>query len=184
MGGSGVEDYEIEQMKNRAEMSIVDNESLLGKFTPIILHIIGDPQQYNCSILQSSAVLAFTKFMCISSRFCNSNNLQILFTLLEKHSDPSIRANIIIALGDMAFRFPNELDQWSTYIYRNLRDNNVIVRKNTLMVLTHLILNDMIKVRDSIAEIALLLEDPVASISDLARLFFQELSKKRKNPNI
>eukprot|EP00484_Ammonia_sp_Unknown_P005006 CAMPEP_0197073468 /NCGR_PEP_ID=MMETSP1384-20130603/210621_1 /TAXON_ID=29189 /ORGANISM="Ammonia sp." /LENGTH=1672 /DNA_ID=CAMNT_0042512305 /DNA_START=42 /DNA_END=5060 /DNA_ORIENTATION=- len=181
MGGSGVEDYEIEQMKNRAETSIVDRDSLLGKFTPIILHIIGDPQQYNCTILQSSAVLAFTKYMCISSAFCE-NNLRILFTLLEKHSDPSIRANIIIALGDMAFRFPNELDQWSTNIYRNLRDENVIVRKNTLMVLTHLILNDMIKVRDSISEIALLLEDPVASISDLARLFFQELSKKGKNP--
>merc|ERR1712129_544341 len=86
----------------------------------------------------------------------------------------------IIALGDMAFRFPNELDLWSLHIYKNLRDTNVIVRKNTLMVLTHLILNDMIKVRDSISEIALLLEDSHASISDLARLFFQELSKKER----
>merc|ERR1712048_681296 len=133
MGGSGVEDYEIEQMKSRAEQSIVDGDSLLGKFTPIILHIIGDPKQYNCPILQSSAVLAFTKFMCISSDFCEKN-LQILFTLLSKHNDPSIRANIIIALGDMAFRFPNELDLWSLHIYKNLRDENVIVRKNTLMV--------------------------------------------------
>ena len=83
-GGSGVEDYEIEQMKSRAEISIVDKNSLLGKFIPIILHIIGDPQQYNCTILQSSAVLAFTKYMCISSAFCESK-LQILFTLLEKH---------------------------------------------------------------------------------------------------
>jgi len=73
-------------------------------------------------------------------------------------------------------------DLWSLHIYKNLRDTNVIVRKNTLMVLTHLILNDMIKVRDSISEIALLLEDSHASISDLARLFFQELSKKGKNP--
>ena len=70
----------------------------------------------------------------------------------------------------MAFRFPNELDQWRGYIYKNLRDADLVVHKNALMVLTHLILNGMIKVRDSIGEIALLLEDTNACISDLARL--------------
>ena len=52
------------------------------------------------------------------------------------------------------------------------------MRKNTLMVLTHLILNDMVKVKGQISEMATCLEDKDSRISDLAKLFFLELSKK------
>jgi len=50
------------------------------------------------------------------------------------------------------------------------------------MVLTHLILNDMMKVKGPISEIALCVEDPETRIADLARLFFQELSGKGNSP--
>ena len=59
-----------------------------------------------------------------------------------------------------------------------LRDESSHVRKNTLMVLTHLILNDMVKVKGQISEMATCLEDKDSRISDLAKLFFLELSKK------
>ena len=52
------------------------------------------------------------------------------------------------------------------------------MRKNTIVVLTHLILNDMVKVKGQISELALSLEDAEHGIADLARLFFLELSKK------
>ena len=60
----------------------------------------------------------------------------------------------------------------------SLRDDSPAVRKNTLVVLTHLILNDMIKVKGQISAMALCLEDPEQKIADLAKLFFHELSKK------
>lgn len=63
------------------------------------------------------------------------------------------------------------------FIHR-LRDESGHVRKNTLMVLTHLILNDMVKVKGQISEMATCLEDKDSRISDLAKLFFLELSKK------
>lgn len=47
-----------------------------------------------------------------------------------------------------------------------------------MMVLTHLILNDMMKIRGEISEIALLLEDPDNKIQNIVKLFFQELNKK------
>lgn len=59
-----------------------------------------------------------------------------------------------------------------------LRDDSSHVRKNTLMVLTHLILNDMVKVKGQISEMATCLEDKDSRISDLTKLFFLELSKK------
>ena len=50
-------------------------------------------------------------------------------------------------MGDLAFRFPNLFEPYSNRLYARLRDQNLRVRKNALMVLAHLILNDMIKVR-------------------------------------
>lgn len=46
------------------------------------------------------------------------------------------------------------------------------------MVLTHLILNGMIQVKGQLGEMAKCIEDPEPRISDLARLFFNELSTK------
>lgn len=61
-----------------------------------------------------------------------------------------MRCNCIIALGDLAFRFPNLVEPWTEHVYARLRDESVLVRKNTVMVLTHLVLNDMMKVRSNV----------------------------------
>lgn len=57
-----------------------------------------------------------------------------------------VRANIVVALGDLAFRFPNALEPWNTRMYDRLKDACPRVRANAIMVLTHLILNGMVKV--------------------------------------
>ena len=63
------------------------------------------------------------------------------------------------------------------YCYR-LRDDSAQVRKNTCMVLTHLILNDMVKVKGQISELASCVVDHDSRIANLSKLFFSELSKK------
>lgn len=50
------------------------------------------------------------------------------------------------------------------------------------MVLTHLILNDMIKVKGQVCHVVLRLLDAAETVSDLAKLFFNELSKRSNNP--
>lgn len=57
-----------------------------------------------------------------------------------------MRSNCIIALGDLAFRFPNVLEPWTEHMYSPLNDKDRKVRKNAVLVLTHLILNDVVKV--------------------------------------
>ncbi len=47
-----------------------------------------------------------------------------------------------------------------------------------MMVLTHLILNDMVKIRGQISSMALCLEDTDPIIVELAQVFFYELSQK------
>ena len=59
-----------------------------------------------------------------------------------------------------------------------LRDDSPRVRKNTLMVLTHLILNDMVKVKGQISELATCIVDDDERIAGLSKLFFSELARK------
>lgn len=73
-------------------------------------------------------------------------NLQILFTVAESAPSEIVRSNCTIALGDLAVRFPNLLEPWTEYIYARLRDPSGSVRKNAVLVISHLILNDMMKV--------------------------------------
>ena len=78
----------------------------------------------------------------------------------------------------LRFRFPNTLEPWTPRMYACLRDPSPIVRSNTVTVLTHLILNDMIKVKGQISDMALCIMDDQEKISNMAKLFFTELSRK------
>jgi len=116
--------------------------------------------------------------LCVSSKFCEDHH-RLLFVLLDKNKKaPNVRSNIVIALGDIAVSFSNILDENHDILYRGLSDPDPVVKKNTLMVLTHLILNGMIKVKGQLGEMAKCLEDDDARIADLAKMFFHELSTK------
>jgi condensin complex subunit 1 len=117
------------------------------------------------------------KFMCVSAEYCE-RHLPLLLTILEKSSEPTIRSNIIIALGDIAVCFNNLIEQNISYLYKRLSDSDLSVKKNALMVLTHLILNGMVKVKGQLGEMAKCIDDPDQRISDLAKLFFTELASK------
>ncbi|KAI8826762.1 non-SMC mitotic condensation complex subunit 1-domain-containing protein [Fimicolochytrium jonesii] len=153
------------------------NNTLLGSFGPLIAFICANNRSFNNPILQIMAVLALCKFMCISPDFCDAH-LQLLFTILEKSEDAIIRSNAIIGLGDMTVCFNSLIDQNISYLYNRLKDNDPTVKKNTLMVLTFLILNGMVKVKGQTSEMAKCLEDEDQRISDLAKLFFTELASK------
>lgn len=166
-----------------AEKEIV-GRGLIDLYTPLAIQIVANESgQFSSEILKQSSVLALCKFMSISKSFCEKH-LPLLFITLANAPDRDItlRANTVIALGDLAFRFPNEVEPYTSRIYACLRDNSTRVRLHTLMVLTHLILNDMVKVKGQVCEIALCLRDSEIRIRDMARLLFHELSKRSNNP--
>lgn len=63
-------------------------------------------------------------------------------------------------------------------VVSSLRDPAPQVRKTAGLVMTHLILKDMVKVKGQVSEMAVLLIDPVPQIAALAKNFFNELSHK------
>ncbi|KAK0550127.1 condensin complex non-SMC subunit Cnd1 [Tilletia horrida] len=152
-------------------------QSLLALFGPMVSHICSNPKMYSNVTLRKAAVLTLCKFMCVSSAYCEAN-LGLMFHILGTSSDPVTRSNVVIALGDIAISFGTLVDENSDRLYAGLKDRDLGVKKHTLMVLTHLILNGMIKVKGQLGEMAKCLEDKERRVSDLAKLFFSELSTK------
>jgi condensin complex subunit 1 len=179
---------EIEAENERRFADIAEKEilgrGLISKFTPLVVRVVANEGgKFQSEILRQSASLALSKFMCISLSFCE-DHLPLMFTALANspESDTILRANAVVALGDHAFRFPNEVEPYTPRIYACLRDPSTKVRRHTLMVLTHLILNDMVKVKGQVCEIAMSLRDEDPRIVDMSRLLFFELSKRTNNP--
>ncbi|KAL5262314.1 hypothetical protein ACHWQZ_G007890 [Mnemiopsis leidyi] len=175
--GATADDAEVEHVRQVLEREIVTGQGYLARFAPLLKHICSSPQLYPCHRIQNAAVLALCKFMLVSSSLCE-DNIQLLFTLLEKSTDEKTRCNIMILLHDLIIRFPNLLVNWTGKIYARLSDQSVKVRSTTIRVLTNLILNDMVKVKGNISELAGCLEDEDPKIRSLTKLFFAELSKK------
>lgn len=48
--------------------------------------------------------------------------------------DPGERSNLIIALGDLALRFPNLLEPYTEFFYHPLADRDVTVRAHSGVV--------------------------------------------------
>ncbi|EEY58497.1 condensin complex subunit, putative [Phytophthora infestans T30-4] len=178
---------EVEAEEDTFVHNIIQKEiacrNLLGVYGPLIIRVlVGKEEELRGDkLLTECAVVALSKFMAVSEEFCEKH-LQLLFTILQDSPQPSVRGDVIIALGDLSFRFPNLVEPWTSHLYNRLRDVNLNVRKNTIVVLSHLILNDMIKVKGQISEIAISLVDENDGIRSLAKLFFFELSKKGNNP--
>ncbi|KAL2501833.1 hypothetical protein Fot_35681 [Forsythia ovata] len=186
LGLAASEDAMLDGLAERAEKEIISGgkteKNLIGHCASFLSKLCRNfslMQKY--PELQTSAMLALCRFMIIDADFCESN-LQLLFTVVENAPSENVRSNCTIALGDLAVRFPNLLEPWTENMYARLRDPSVCVRKNAVLVLSHLILNDMMKVKGYINEMAMRVEDEDERISNLARLFFNELSKKGSNP--
>ncbi|KAG1861252.1 non-SMC mitotic condensation complex subunit 1-domain-containing protein [Suillus subluteus] len=190
LGIANKETEELDQVAGNAEDEIGERiaavretellygeQSLLKLYGPLLVHVCGSPHKFKNRTLRAAATLSFSKFLCVSSQFCDQHH-HLLFKILETSRDPNIRSNIVIALGDVAVSFSNIIDENSNELYKGLSDGDLVVKKNTLMVLTHLILNGMIKVKGQLGEMAKCLEDEEPRISDLAKLFFTELSTK------
>ncbi|KAF7319328.1 Condensin complex subunit 1 [Mycena chlorophos] len=172
-GGKAKEREELDQVAGHAEDEIGDRIAHVGEHELLdpqsLLGVCGPILEKNRT-LPATTTLALSKLLCFSSHFCDKIH-QLLF---EIPKNPSIRSNIDIALGDVAVSFSSIINE----LYKSLTDRNFFVKKNMLMVLTHLILKGMITVKDQFGEMAKRLEDDAPRIAELAKLFFKELPTK------
>ena len=163
-------------------------KNILAKFVPIIDEIIKNMiekysrvESESSTFLEKTVTVSFWKFMLVSSDYWE-NKIDILFQLLSiKGLDWKIKSNILIWIGDLYKRFPTILDSYHDKFILNLNWDNNYVRRNCLRVISHLALNDMIKIRGEISDIWKLLKDSDENIRDLVKLFLHELHSKHND---
>ncbi|XP_064500638.1 condensin complex subunit 1 isoform X2 [Pseudopipra pipra] len=171
------DDTEAEFIHSICETELLDGKHLFSAFVPLVLKICNNPGLYSDSALSAAAALTLGKLCMISSEFCDSH-LRLLFTMMEKSPLPGVRSNLIIAAGDLAIHFPNLVEPWTSHLYARLQDPCPSVRQTAGLVMTHLILKDMVKVKGQVSEMAALLIDPDEAVVGVAQNFFGELSNK------
>uniref|UniRef100_A0A8C1EYL3 Condensin complex subunit 1 n=1 Tax=Cyprinus carpio carpio TaxID=630221 RepID=A0A8C1EYL3_CYPCA len=174
--GASAEDTEVEFIRKICETELLSG-NMLSAFLPLLVKVCSSPGKYSHSQLTTAACLALSQYMMISPAVCK-DNIRLLFTVLEKSPLPVVRANTIVALGDLTVRFPNILEPWTPNLYARLSDESASVRLTAIMVLTQLVLKDVMKVKGQVSEVAVLLLDPEPHIASLALNFFNELSAK------
>jgi condensin complex subunit 1 len=177
MAGTNEDDFTDAIAHVRERELLFGPQSLLANFGPLVSEICANNTSYNHPTLQAQAALCLGKLMCVSQEYCESN-LNLLLIILERSQDAIVRSNLVIALGDMAVCFNHLVEQDTEFLYRRLNDNDPSVKRTCLQTLTFLILAGQVKVKGQLAEMAKCIEDSDKKITEMARMFFSELSTK------
>ena len=177
MGLQGAEAEDAEQvLVDHILDSKVAISSLFTKLSQFAISILKEPAKFSNEKLQLASAMALLRIMCLSRRICIAN-LQLIFTIVGRHASELVRSELILGIGDLIYRFPNELDPWTSHLYSPLRDASKLVKMNTIRLLSHLILKEQIKTHGQLFEIAICTIDEDSKIVTLSKLFFQEFSK-------
>ncbi|WIA21063.1 hypothetical protein OEZ85_005385 [Tetradesmus obliquus] len=126
--GSVAADAELDSLAEAAEAQVTSAQQLLGQFGQVLSRfchfkaLLSAPQD-----LQAAALLALTQLMAVDGQFC-SDNAAVMFTLLlERSVSSAIRINMVVALADLASRFPNVLEPWTSRIYETLEADQACI---------------------------------------------------------
>ncbi|KAH8344762.1 hypothetical protein KR067_006811 [Drosophila pandora] len=179
--GATAEDNIAEEINAICEdLMLFNPTALLSHLSPIIIEICKRPGEYRDAKLQQSATLALARLMTVSSRFCESN-MSFLMNILNLTSNIRIKCNTVVGLSDLTFRFPNIIEPWTGHFYAQLHESDTELRLTAIKMLSHLILNEMIRVKGQIADVALCIVDENEEIRDITKQSFKEIANK---PNI
>ena len=64
LAGAAAEDVEGDMIRRVCEVD-VGSTGLLSLFEPLIVSVVANPSKFRCAVLQTSAVLALSKYMMI-----------------------------------------------------------------------------------------------------------------------
>ncbi|CAJ1421337.1 unnamed protein product [Effrenium voratum] len=206
MGGVGLEEREAEAFAQIAENGLLySTNRLLDRVKPLLFACLLDKELRTSPLIRRVGAISLCKFMTVSKRFCQEN-LQLLFSVLFPKNgksqlaggedvlaqgglleDLTLRQSLLVAVGDLLFRHPNVVEPWTGRLYATLSapsgdEAGEDLRLTALLVLTHLVLNDMMKPRPVLLIRALWLTAcKHEATARVARILFQELAKRSTN---
>ena len=199
---------EIREQADAARTSLMDATGLYAPYLAVVLHWVGDSTSFTKllpentldpgdsvsgfldteiienSTLRATAMLTLSKLMIIDEKTCRKY-IDVLFTVLKGSSEWWIRTNCLISLGDLLCCHPNLVQPYlhpsKGHLTSLLREGtNRRVRSTTVMVCTHLALNDMLRVPEMTPHLLVLIADDDIEIRKMGEVFLRELHNKNK----
>jgi len=162
-------------------------KNLIAKYVPIITTIAKSTLKCKSEeleknlLLYKSAIMSYCKLMLINQEFCK-NNIGFIFDLLNNDGIPSdLKLNVCLSFGDLVNRFPNIMITEVNKFFDGLHSPHKDVVKYTLTVISHLVLNDMLKMKGEVVDICMLLDHKDPSIRTHVQTFFNEINNKGNN---
>ena len=179
-GAASAAASDLDALRDAAEASVLSSRSAPGALAPLIVAACGSREALAAApCLRAAAPLALAALAAVDSRACAAHAGALFAAAADGALAPRARCSLVVASGDLAARHPNAIEPWTACLYAPLSCSNPPeVRRDGLLVLSHLVLNDMVKVRGHGAALAARLADRDPAVAALAALFFHELARR------
>lgn len=160
-------------------------DSILGNILPLVKSIVEKisnsrgnlSSSYMNTTIAHTCIITIFKFATVSYKFC-SENIGILIDLITREMDPALIIKSLMGLSDLIKRFPQVVEPFSQRLFETLESKHRNVKKVSMIIITHLILNDMLKIKGEIVDIIMKLADDDIEIRKFTELFMIQLHKK------
>ena len=179
-GAASAAASDLDALRDAAEASVLSSRSAPGALAPLIVAACGSREALAAApCLRAAAPLALAALAAVDGRACAAHAGALFAAAADGALAPRARCSLVVASGDLAARHPNAIEPWTACLYAPLSCSNPPeVRRDGLLVLSHLVLNDMVKVRGHGAALAARLADRDPAVAALAALFFHELARR------
>ncbi|CAB3402414.1 unnamed protein product [Caenorhabditis bovis] len=148
---------------------------LLSRIFPSIVYLLraeSTPER-----IREAAIFAYGKFMTLNKSIAEFG-APVFFSLIARSPNPLTRSNMLAACSDFAFAQPNLFELYAPNLYKMTRDADAATRESAILVLSHLMSNDMIQTRGALSEPARCLCDDVTAVQSIAASFFTDLNRR------
>ena len=172
----------IENMKQLFESSFLEG-NIMKQFLSLLTKSLSSEKKCNNILLHKSYILCLCKLMCINENFCKQN-ITPIFSLLTSETFIDIKPNICVAYADFFNKFSNIVQVHLKDYFKCLRDNKSsdIMKRYIMTIISHLVLNDMLKLKGEIVDICFLLDNSQDNkLKDIIYFFLYEINKKGNN---
>nr|CAD2141170.1 unnamed protein product [Meloidogyne enterolobii] len=103
---------------------------------------------FHCELMtrrvRATAVLTLGK-LCLQDEQLAKKCIPVFIRELKQNSDHFVRNNIVVVVCDLCIRYTSLVDRYSTILASSLRDPSILIRRQTLMLLTNLIKEQYMK---------------------------------------
>ncbi|KAM3865358.1 condensin-2 complex subunit D3 [Diretmus argenteus] len=120
--------------------------------------------------------------LCLQHSELTQKYLPVFARELEVGTEVAVRNNVVVVMCDLCVRYTNMVERYIPNISTCLRDNESVIREQTLIMLTNLLQEEFVKWKGSLFfHFVTVMVDPVPAIASLCEYCLVHLLLK-KNP--